>query len=58
MTKTAADLSEEDELPVVKPKATPAKAPAPVAKSKPAKVDLDDDDDALSYFQSIADSDE
>lgn len=54
--KTAAQLADEDDIPVAKPKAPPAKpAPAP-AKSKAAKVD-DDDEDALSYFQSIADED-
>jgi len=57
--KTAADVAnEEDELPW-KPEPVVAKsAPAPTPKvSKAPAMEEDDDDDALSYFQKIADED-
>ena len=55
--KSAAALADEDELPW-KPEPEVAKsAPAPAPKvSKPAPAE-DDEDDALSYFQRIADED-
>lgn len=56
--KSAAALADEDELPW-KPEPEVAKsAPAPAPKvSKPAPAEEDDEDDALSYFQRIADED-
>lgn len=56
--KTAADVAnEEDELPW-KPEPVVAKsAPAPAPKVSKAPAMEDDDDDALSYFQKIADED-
>lgn len=51
---SAAELAESDE-PVAEPKRAPTRAPA-APKAKPAPVDKDDDD-MMSYFQSIADED-
>ena len=54
--KTAADLVEEDEMPYKpEPVAKSVAAPAPKASKAPAMEE--DDDDALSYFQKIADED-
>lgn len=53
----AMDEATADDVPaILQAKSKPASKPAPApAKSKPAA--LDDEDDALSYFQSIADED-
>ena len=54
--KTAADLVEEDEIPYKpEPVAKSVAAPAPKVSKAPAMEE--DDDDALSYFQKIADED-
>jgi hypothetical protein len=50
--KSAAQISDEDEMPVAAAPKIPSK-PAPVAKS----VDNDDDEDVMSYFQKIAQED-
>ena len=51
---SASEISEQEDRPVGFAPAATAKL-APVIASKPAKVD--DDDDVMSYFQSIADAD-
>lgn len=50
------DLPFEPDTPKVKAAPQPKSAPAPQPKAKAAPVD-DDDDDMMSYFQSIADED-
>lgn len=57
MGPTASDIAESDEevRPVAQPRKTPSKPPA-APKAKRAAVE-EDDDDALSYFQSIANDD-
>lgn len=55
---SAAEMAESAE-PVAEPKRVQAPAPraAVAPKAKPAAVDKGDDDDMMSYFQSIADED-
>lgn len=57
---SAAEISEQDERPVAQApaqKAAPAPEPAKAVASKPIPEVNDDEDDVMSYFQSIADGD-
>lgn len=56
ITETAMDVVEREE-PVIPQRTPPKVASAPQQKSKPAPSFDEDDEDALSYFQSIADED-
>jgi hypothetical protein len=56
VTNTAAEMAMEDEPAVKAPKAAPSK-PAPKPAAKKAAVEEDDDEDMMSYFQSIANED-
>jgi len=54
-SKTAADLANDDDPPFVPD--TPKSSPAPTPRASKAPVMEDEDDDALSYFQKIANED-
>ena len=55
---SAAEISEQEDRPVAAaPQPTAKAAPAPAAKAAPAPAASEDEDDVMSYFQSIADAD-
>lgn len=55
---SAAEISEQEDRPVAAaPQPTAKAAPAPAAKAAPAPAATEDEDDVMSYFQSIADAD-
>jgi hypothetical protein len=55
---SASEISEQEDRPVAAAPQPAAKAaPAPAAKAAPIPEINEDDDDVMSYFQSIADAD-